>query len=99
MRYVSSVIQSFSCRDTEAVFVGRSCPRFRNLRSVLERKLMMLHAAAKLLDLQSPPNNRLEKLTKDLVGSYSIRVNDQFRLVFRWTPQGPADVTCQDYKH
>jgi toxin HigB-1 len=79
------------------VFAGDCPPRFRNIRSVLERKLLMLHAAHRLLDLQVPPNNRLEKLAGDLAGKHSIRVNDQYRLVFRWTPAGPADVTCTDY--
>jgi toxin HigB-1 len=91
------VIQSFSHRDTQDVFEGRACPRFRNIRSVLERKLGMLNAATQLQDLRSPPNNRLEKLTGDRAGQYSIRVNDQFRVTFRWTPQGPTDVACVDY--
>jgi proteic killer suppression protein len=91
------VIRSFSCPDTQAVFEGRANRRFRNVRSVLERKLAMLHAAVKLLDLQSPPSNNLHKLTGDRDGQYAIRVNDQYRLVFSWTPQGPADVACVDY--
>ncbi len=64
---------------------------------MLERKLVMLNAATQLQDLRSPPNNRLEKLTGDRAGQYSIRVNDRYRLTFRWTPQGPADVECVDY--
>lgn len=91
------MIQSFACRDTQNVFEGKPCPRFRNIRRVLERKLGMLGAAHRLLDLQVPPNNRLEKLMGELAGSHSIRVNDQYRLVFRWTPAGPADVACVDY--
>lgn len=87
------MIQSFSCRDTQNVFEGRPCRRFTNIRTVLERKLAMLHAAHQLLDLQAPPNNRLEKLAS----RHSIRVNEQYRLVFRWTPPGPADVACVDY--
>jgi len=57
----------------------------------------MLHTASKLLDLQSPPNNHLEKLSHELAGKHLIRVNDQYRLVFQWTPQGPVDVECVDY--
>ena len=91
------MIQSFFCADTEDVYAGRPCPRFANIRRVLERKLAMLDAAATLRDLQSPPNNRLEKLARDRAGQHSIRVNDQYRLVFRWTPSGPADVACVDY--
>ena len=57
----------------------------------------MLHAAHTLLDLQSPPGNRLEKLAGNLAGKHSIRVNDQYRLVFTWTTEGPVDVACVDY--
>lgn len=57
----------------------------------------MLDAAVALRDLLAPPNNRLETLTRDRAGQHSIRVNDQFRLCFRWTEQGPADVECVDY--
>ena len=61
------------------------------------RKLDMLHAAAELHDLQAPPGNRLESLRGDLRGLHSIRVNDQWRLVFRWTARGPADVRLTDH--
>lgn len=91
------VIQSFSCRDTDAVFEGKPCRRFTNIRGVLERKLTMLHAAHRLLNLQASPNNRLEKLAGDRAGQHSIRVNDQYRLTFRWTQAGPAEVACVDY--
>jgi proteic killer suppression protein len=91
------VIQSFACPDTQAFFEGRPCPRFRNIRKVLERKLQMLDGAQVIGDLKAPPNNRLEKLKGALAGSYSIRVNGQYRLVFRWTQEGPADARCTDY--
>jgi toxin HigB-1 len=91
------VIQSFACRDTQNVFEGKPCRRFTSIRNVLERKLTMLHAAHQLLDLRAPPNNRLEKLVGELAGQHLIRVNDQYRLVFRWTPPGPVDVACVDY--
>jgi proteic killer suppression protein len=84
--------------ETQNVFEGRPCRRFRNIRSVLERKLAMLDAAHRFpQDLQSPPGNHLEKLSGNLAGKHSIRVNDQYRLVFTWTPQGPAEVICTDY--
>jgi len=67
------------------------------MRAVLERKLAMLDAAVALSDLQAPPNNRLEALSKDRRGQHSIRVNDQFRLCFVWTAAGPKDVECVDY--
>jgi proteic killer suppression protein len=57
----------------------------------------MLHYAAELSDLKSPPNNRLEELKGDLKGLHSIRVNDQWRVVFKWTAQGPKNVRIMDY--
>jgi proteic killer suppression protein len=68
-----------------------------DLAAITRRKLVMLDAAAKLEDLRIPPANRLEKLTGDTEGQYSIRVNDQFRLCFRWTENGPEDVEFVDY--
>lgn len=64
---------------------------------VVARKLDMLHYAAALSDLRSPPANRLEALRGDLAGFHSIRVNDQWRVVFRWTAVGPTDVDVLDY--
>jgi proteic killer suppression protein len=80
-----------------AIYEGRKSRQFSTIRTVLERKLQMLDAAVALRDLLAPPNNRLEALTRDRAGQHSIRVNDQFRLCFRWTAQGPADVECVDY--
>jgi proteic killer suppression protein len=57
----------------------------------------MLHRAANLNDLRVPPGNRLEKLSGDRAGQHSIRINDQFRICFRWTATGPADVEITDY--
>ena len=91
------VIESFRCKETEAVFLGGKSRKFRATRAVLERKLVMLHAAAVLSDLASPPGNRLEALSGDRRGQHSIRVNDQFRICFRWTETGPADVEVVDY--
>jgi toxin HigB-1 len=91
------LIQSFACRDTEDVFAGRKCRRFSNFRRVLERKLAYLNAATTLEALRAPPHNHLEQLDRDRAGQHSIRVNDQFRLCFRWTENGPADVECVDY--
>jgi proteic killer suppression protein len=61
------------------------------------RKLAMLNQAARLDDLRVPPGNRLEALTGDRVGQHSVRVNDQFRVCFRWTDAGPEDVEIVDY--
>ena len=91
------MIRSFACRDTEAVFKGRSCRRFATFRAVLERKLAWLDAAPNLNALRAPPGNRLEALARDREGQHSIRVNDQFRLCFTWTATGPENVECVDY--
>ena len=91
------MIRSFRCAETRAIFEGRRSRRFGNLQNVIERKLFMLNNAVALNDLRSPPNNRLEALGKDRAGQHSIRINDQFRVCFRWTPTGPEDVEVVDY--
>jgi proteic killer suppression protein len=91
------VIRSFRGDEARRVFEGRRSKRFASLQPVIERKLQLLDAATSLLDLASPPNNRLEALKGDRKGQYSIRVNDQYRLCFRWTSHGPEDVELVDY--
>jgi proteic killer suppression protein len=92
------MIRSFGDRTTEAVFKGKSPKGFpSDLVKVARRKLGYLDAAIDLRDLRLPPGNRLEPLGGDRVGQHSIRVNDQFRICFRWTPEGPADVEMTDY--
>ncbi len=92
------MIQSFRDKFTVAVFNGEAPKGFpADLVAVARRKLRFLHAAADLGDLRSPPGNRLEALAGDRKGQYSIRVNQQFRLCFIWTPQGPAEVEIVDY--
>jgi len=91
-------IRSF--RDARLpVLLERQVPKGfpADLAAITRRKLVMLDAAAKLEDLRIPPANRLEKLTGDREGQHSIRVNDQFRLCFRWTDNGPEDVEFVDY--
>lgn len=90
-------IKSFRCKDTESIFNGTRVRRFVNIESLAMRKLAMLNRAAGLEDLRVPPGNRLEALKGNLAGLHSIRVNDQFRVCFRWTPEGPADVEIVDY--
>jgi proteic killer suppression protein len=90
-------IKSFKCAQTQRVYEGKKSRRFGNIQSVLERKLTMLDNAVTLNDLRSPPANRLEVLKADRAGQHSIRVNDQFRLCFVWTDEGPKDVECVDY--
>lgn len=93
-------IQSFSDKATEEFFstgrVGKKVG-WAPMRKVVTRKLDMLHYAAKLSDLKAPPGNRLEALKGDLAGFHSIRVNDQWRVVFQWTDAGPAEVRIVDY--
>jgi len=91
------VIKSFRCKDTAAMFGGTRVARFSNIQSIAMRKLAMLNQAARLDDLRVPPGNRLEALMGDRAGQHSIRVNDQFRVCFRWTELGPEDVEIVDY--
>jgi proteic killer suppression protein len=90
-------IRSFRGADTEALFDGESVGRFVNIETVAIRRLAMLNRAAGLDDLRVPPGNRLEALKGDRAGQHSIRVNDQFRICFVWTAQGPEDVEIVDY--
>lgn len=91
------MIKSFRRKDTEAMFGGSRVARFANIQTIAMRKLAMLNQAARLDDLRIPPGNRLEALRRDRAGQHSIRVNDQFRVCFRWTVSGPEDVEIVDY--
>ena len=91
------MIQSFRCAETEALFAGRSVPRFANIRAVAERKLQMLNRAVRIDDLRAPPQNRLEKLKGDRKGQWSIRINDQWRLCFRFEDGNAFNVEIVDY--
>jgi proteic killer suppression protein len=90
------MIRTFRCKDTEAMFKGSRVARFLNIQSVAMRKLAILNQAGRLDDLRVPPGNRLEALKGDRAGQHSIRVNDQFRVCFRWTDAGPEDVEIVD---
>ena len=76
---------------------GRPVPRFARIESVARRKLRQLQIAGVLTDLRVPPGNQLHALKDDRTGQHSIRINDQYRLCFRWTDAGPADVEIVDY--
>lgn len=91
------MIQSFRCKDTQALFEGASPRRFRAIQTVAERKLAQLDAAQTLEFLRSPPGNRLEALKDDRRGQHSIRINDQWRVCFVWTDSGAASVEIVDY--
>jgi proteic killer suppression protein len=92
------VIKSFKCDDTRKLFETGKSPRFGSIAKATTRKLTQLEAAATLEFLRSPPGNRLEALKGDREGQYSIRVNDQWRICFRWTAAGPTDVEIVDYR-
>lgn len=92
------MIQSFVDEQTEKVWRRERVKKFHpDLQRVALRKLAILDAAETLSDLRIPPGNRLEKLSGDREGQYSIRVNDQWRICFRWTKAGPEDVAITDY--
>jgi proteic killer suppression protein len=93
-------IKSFASRAIELFFAEGAIPKragWVGVAKVAIRKLDMLDYAEQLSDLRSPPGNRLETLKGDLAGFHSIRINDQWRVVFRWTDSGPIDVDIRDY--
>lgn len=91
-------IQSFADKETASFFVASKCPaRWRPFERVAARKLDLLDYAVSLGDLRSPPGNRLEALTGDRDSQHSIRINDQWRICFMWTSEGPSDVEIVDY--
>jgi proteic killer suppression protein len=91
------MIKSFKSADTEALSKGTRVRRFASIEAIARRKLRQLDIAARLSDLKVPPGNRLEALKGDRVGQYSIRINDQWRVCFRWTEAGAEDVEIADY--
>lgn len=94
---VRRMIQSFKCTVTQALFAGKSVPRFVNFKVVAERKLQMLHRATRIDDLRIPPQNRLEKLKGNRKGAWGIRINDQWRVCFRFEDGNAFDVEIVDY--
>ncbi len=95
------MILSFGDDATAALYHGKDTRRVRrfpsDVISVALRKLDMLNAAYLLIDLREPPGNRLELLKGDLAGYYSVRVNDQWRIIFRWMDNNAHDVSLTDY--
>jgi proteic killer suppression protein len=91
------VIRSFKSKDTQRLFDDEVCPRFRSTERQARRKLEVLDAAVTLNDLANVPGNRLEALKGDRTGQFSIRVNDQWRLCFKWADGDAFDVEIADY--
>ena len=91
------MIRSFRCPDTKTLAGGTRVRRFVNIETVARRKLRQLEIAARLDDLRVPPWNRLEALKGKRAGQYSVRINDQWRLCFRWANPGFEDVEIVDY--
>ncbi len=91
------MIKSFRCKNTELLFTGVCTKRFRQFRTQAERKLIMLHSAETISFLKSPPGNHLEKLSGSRRGCWSIRINQQWRLCFRFQNGDAYDVEIVDY--
>jgi proteic killer suppression protein len=96
------VIISFADEETRHIYDGLNTKKARSrlsrtLWNKAQMKLDMIHRAHKIDDLKIPPNNKLEKLSGDLMGKYSIRINDQYRIVFEWTEKGVSEVKIIDY--
>lgn len=91
------MIEGFKDKEAEKIFNGEISKKYRNIEKIAKRKLDMLHFAHKEQDLTAPPSNRLESLKVNLKGFYSIRINDQFRIVFKFQNGTAYDVQIMDY--
>jgi len=91
------MIKGFRCKETEKVFQRRHTRKFSGIQRIALRKLLILDAAGSLDDVRVPPANRLEKLVGDRRGQHSIRVNDQWRICFRWRTGHAYEVEIVDY--
>ena len=91
------MIRSFRCRDTERLAGDRFVRRFASIERVARRKLELLAGASRLDDLSVPPGNRLEALKGNRAGQHSIRINDQWRICFRWRDGNAYDAEIVDY--
>jgi proteic killer suppression protein len=90
-------IRSFRCRETRTLFELERVARFASIERPALRKLKQLDLARRIEDMRVPPGNRLEPLSGDRAGYWSVRINDQFRLCFRWTGTDAEDVEIVDY--
>jgi proteic killer suppression protein len=100
--YYGFMIQSFKNKATEDIFNGLSskivrkiCPK--NLWKIAARKLDQVDSVLSLDELRIPPGNRLEALTRNRLGQYSVRINDQYRICFKWSETGPIEFEITDY--
>ena len=92
------MIQSFKCKETEKIWNQEYSKKFsEDIQRVALRKLFMIQRAKELKDLMAPPANRLEKLKGDRKNQYSIRINDQYRICFRWEDSNAHEVEIVDY--
>lgn len=91
------MIRSFRDKDTEALFNDAAVRRFRAIERPARRKLLYLHRARVVQDLNAPPGNRIEALKGDRCGQHSIRINDQWRICFTWRDGDAHDVEIVDY--
>ena len=91
------MVRSYRCKDTQALAEGQRVRRFVNIETVARRKLRQLQVAGRLEDLRIPPGNCLESLAADRAGQYSIRINDRWRVCFRWVDAMAEDVEIVDY--
>ena len=92
------MILSFASREAERIFKGQVSRKLpHDIQKTARRKLLYLHDAEDIRDLLAPPGNRLEKLRGDRQGQYSIRINDQWRICFRWESNRAFDVEIVDY--
>lgn len=91
------MIKSFACKETEELFNEISVRRFQSIERQARRKLLYLHSVRGLQDLLVPPGNKLESLKGNRKGQYSIRINDQWRICFKWKDGNAFDVEIIDY--
>ena len=92
------MIRSFACPETGRLFADEASRRLpTQIQRVARRKLLLLHQAQRLDDLRAPPGNRLEGLKGDRAGQHSIRINEQWRICFRWQGEDAFDVEIVDY--
>jgi len=92
------VIKSFRGNKTKALFEDKGCDKqWRSFQRIAKRKLLVVNAATTLHDLKAPPNNKLEELKKEHKGKHAIRINDQYRVIFRWEGGHAYEVEIENY--